>query len=384
MSPANIYHSVKLGFDSLHWAYIPLFIQVCLVISVIALVSIIIAIIHIAMDRIQMRLYAKERENISKEVNMLLMIAILNPENGEPDLSFDYSLKQFNSKPISRTVTKQVLVEGMLAYRNNFTGKIAARTRKLYLSLSLERDAFKRISSRFWETKVAALLELYNMNVPVNKEILLRLVNDRNKRIREVARLSLIKYNDSDPLQYLRDLDEPLSKWEEFEIFQVFKRKTNYTLSEMNGLLSLEKDPTVVSLCLKLAVLFNQQSSIELIKTLVKSPVIKLRAEAIETLGLLHATKLEDYLVSLYSTQPHEVQLSILVSISSMRTGKHLDFIENEFIRSNNFEIKKYASETLVKLYPLSSSVIDRLIDTSKSDNLRMLNYSLNPLINVA
>lgn len=367
------------------WNSFPVFIKVCFVISMLALLGIIIAMGNIYAWRISKRRSEKKVALLSASINQLLMSTVLPGPTVQIKQGLrigDFDTRPFYALGVPAKDVKKILVSEMIGYRSYFSGVIADRVRKLYLDLSLHKEATVRLYKKNWETKVSALAELFKMDVQVDHPYLLELVTDKNRYIRDLARLSLIKFTEDDPLQFLRELNEPISQWEAFEIYVLFQQRPEYTLSSLEGLISLDKEPTVVSLCLKLAVYFRQLSSVELIIDLIKTPDLKLRAEAIASLGKLEAKKAEPHLVAIYRGQPQGIKLEILTALGRIQSGRYLDFLEDEFTSSPDFEIKKHASDAIIKLYPLSQKTIDKLMNSTVALDQRILNHSLNPLIN--
>lgn len=314
---------------------------------------------------------------------MLLGIAM----GDEPAESAAITKKRFDARPLyllglSSSAVKKILVNEMFNYRNYFSGSIAERIRRLYIYLSLDKEARRRAHSKNWEVCANALSELFKMDVEIDQAYLMQLITNHNRYIREFARLLLMKFTKEDPLQFLRELNEPLSQWQEFEIFLLFQQKTDYTLGSLEGLLSLTKESSVVSLCLKLAVFFNQKEAIPLLIDLLLTPDLKLRAQTINALGKMEADTGAKHLVNIYPEQPHEIRLKILTALGNIRNTQYLAFLEKEFLNSEDFEIKKIASDAIIKLYPISSGTIETLMENTDKRNQKILHHSMDPLIN--
>ena len=366
------------------WNSFPLFIKICFFISIIALIGIVLAISNIFIKRILSKREEEKAGLIAKKVNEMMLAMVVSDASGEGVI---LTSRQFNASSLftfglSSTKVKRILVTEMLKYRNYFSGSIAERIRRIYISLLLHKEALQRVHSKNWEVSANALSELFKMDIEVDQAYLIELVHNSNRYIREFARLLLIKFTKEDPLQLLRDIDEPLSQWQDFEIFLLFQQRTNYTLGSLEGLLSLTKESSVVALCLQLAVFFEHKESIPLLVDLLSTPDLKLRAQTINALGKLEAETAAPHLVNIYPGESHEIQLKILTALGNIRSSSYLSFLEKEFLSSEDFEIKKFASDAIIKLYPLSSRIIDKLMENRGVLNQKILNHSLDPLIN--
>lgn len=373
--------AVVRGFS---WGSLPLFLKICLLIALSAMFGIVLIILSIYLRRKVLQKQERRIARLSVKITDLLVssVVLAPATTGRNIASIDFDTRPFFKAGLSAKKVKQVLVQEMLNYRNYFSGRIAEQIRKLYIGLSLHREAFERLAQSHWETKVNALAELFKMDVEVPHEQLRELVQDKNRYIREFARLSLIKFSRKDPLQVLYTIEEPISHWEELEIYLLLQQHPDLDKSSLQGLISTAIDPSVASLALKLAIYYKHESAIPQIVALIATPDLKLRAEAVAALGKLKAKNAEKYLCEIYPEQPRDIQLAIITAIGQIGTGRYQELLVREFLNSPDFEIKKYASDAIIQLYPVSKHTIDSLMDNTGALNKTILNHSLDPLIN--
>jgi hypothetical protein len=368
------------------WSSLPLFLKICLAIALTAMFGIVLVVLSIYLRRKVLQKEELQTALLSVQITDLLVASVVltpaNPSNSINKIDFD--TRPFFKVGLSAKKVKQVLVQEMLNYRNYFSGRIAEQIRKLYLGLSLHKEAFARLAQSHWETRVNALSELFKMDVEVPHEQLRELVQDKNRYIREFARLSLIKFSKNDPLQVLYAIDEPISQWEELEIYLLLQQRSDLDHTSLQGLISTAIDPSIASLALKLAIYYKQQSAIPQIIALIQTPDLKLRAEAVAALGKLEAKTAENYLFTIYPEQPRDIKLAIITAMGLIGSGNYLDFLADEFLSSEDFEIKKYASDAIIRLYPISKNTIDTLMKDTETLNRSILNHSLDPLINAS
>jgi hypothetical protein len=363
---------------------LPFFIKICFFISIGAVMGIFIITVSIALIKLIENQHNRKTALAKNHINRLLLSTVMSQAKlREADLpKSSLTIESFNKSDISSKTVKELLICEMFNYRNNFSGKVAENIRKLYIVLALQKEAIGRLYSRRWRVKVQALSELYQMDIAGDHTQLLQLLEDKNKYVRDHARLSLIKFTSDDPLKFLRNLNEPISQWEEFEIFELLRNKSDYELSSLAELIRDEKEHTVVSLCLKLVVHFKQMGTINVITGLIKTADMTLRAEAITSLGKMHSSASEPYLTEIYHEQPPLIKMAILEALGNIKSSKSLGFLETEFIAADDFQVKKSASDAIIKLYPDSSETIDRIMAIGNDLNKSILRHSLNPLIN--
>jgi len=333
-------------------------------------------LLNILIHRYVLAILQRKNKTDCDEINRDLLAAMVLESTGP---GADISLFE---KFVASKRTRRLLVGEMIAYRNYFSGKIATRVCGLYLALGLDRIALQNLRARSWATRASALSELFRMDVPLDNSLLHVFLYDKNKYIREYARLFLIKQSPSDPLRFLAEENQPISHWEETEIFHLFEHDNQRKAPALNTLLSISNHPSLISLGLKLAAFFKEQEDIPAVLALVQIPDPRLRIEAIRTLGKMEARGAEETLVKQYEQETPEVQATILSTLGRIGSAGVVNFIERQFNESSSFEIKKHASDAIILLSKYSRAAIDRLLASTETLNRTILNHSLNPLIN--
>lgn len=369
------------------WKSLPVFIKICLLIALAAMLGAALAMISITVRRNALQKQEALMEQLARQVNELLLNTIvLSPTpKGRSMVRADFDTSGFYKLGLSVKKVNQVLVEEMIHYRNYFSGTIAEQIRKLYLGLSLHKAALLRLQKKSWESRSNALAELFKMDIEVPRERLQELLRSDNRYIREYARLMLIKFSKADPLAVLFELDEPLSQWEQLEIFLLVKDRADITAAALQKLLPPANSQAGLNmLAVKLAIHFHLRQALPGLLLLADATDPRLRTEAILAIGLLGNTQSQQYLRDAYSWQTHEGRLAIIRALGQIQNSRHMRFLENEFLYSDDFETKKYAAEALIRLYPLSKATVDRLAGNTEPENQVILQHSLDPLINAS
>lgn len=363
---------------------LPFLTRVCFLIAIGAFIGIVVITVGIALNKLIEEQRSRRKALARHHIDKVLLAAVM-PQPGKSDIDLSQNgitIDHFIKAGLSINRTKRILVKEMIKYRANFSGKVSANIKRIYMMLSLHKEAAARLNSRRWKVKVQALSELFQMDVASDRDRLLQLLEDKNKYVRDYARLSLIKFSVHDPFQFIRDLNEPISQWEALEIFQLLRDKINYKLPSLAPVISDNKEHTVVSLCLKLAVHFNQIETVPSITMLISTADLTLRAEAIAALGKMHSEASQAFLMDIYQNQPPKIKRAILCALGDIKNDESLRFMEAEFIAEDDFEVKKSASDALIKHYPAAATIIDRLLANGKALDKILLRHSLNPLIN--
>ena len=106
------------------------------------------------------------------------------------------------------------------------------------------------------------------------------------------------------------------------------------------------------------------------------------RADAINCLGKLSAEIAEERLVRIYNTQPLNCQLEILKALGRIASGKHLEFLKQEFLYSSNFDIRMNSARSIIRHNtPTSRALVEEMLEITHDENRLIISHCQNPLI---
>lgn len=368
------FQEVRDGF-----AYLPLFIQSAIVVSLLAIAGTLLTYLGLMVSRGLK--YYRERRNqpVALQSDALILEYMLTSITAEAPA--EPPLEAFRKLPLHRNWARHLLVQKLLHYQRNFSGVSAAAFRELYEALGLHKQAERKLRSGRPSVMVEALSELFNMEVKMDEHLIMPLTHHSNRYVREMARCYLAKCSADHPLDFLADIQAPLLPWEQFELFRVISQRKDLPMPAFMLWMQPSLHPTVISFALRMAVHFQQFEAAPAISKLLKTDNIALRALAINSLGKLMAQEFEDTLLKIYADQPVACKMEILKALGRMGTGRHLAFLKQEFMQSPEFELKKHAARSIVSHAALAQPLLWELQAESKGQQHVILQHCLNPSI---
>lgn len=363
--------------------YAPLVIQIAVTFTFIAVTLTAIAYLSILINRYRSYQREKKLAKLNPLIDDLLTEHILmnealyNEETVEPVVP----LEVFDKPVFSKKWARQALINRLTMYRDNVQGAMGEQLRYVYLQLGLDKDSLKKLKSSRWDHKIQALAELTNMDVPLADVIILPLTNSRNRELRATARHAYIKLSKNEPFKFFDVATEPLLRWDQIELFRIITTSDRIAIPNFAQWITYSSNKSIVSFCLKLVEHYQQLSAVPAVTKLLDTRDHYLRANAINCLGKLKIESVEDKLISMYDSQPHNCQVEILKAIGRISSGKHVDFLRQEFLHSTDFEIRKHAAKSLINNQWAAEELIQELVETATRENKLILKHCMNPLI---
>lgn len=359
-------------------------IQIAIIFIVIALAFTIIAYLSILTGRYRAYKREKRLAGLHPVIDNLLMEHILLNEELAADTPTDrVTLPEevFRLPVFEHKWARQALINRLIHYRNNVRGAMGEQLRNLYIQLELDKDSLRKMKSRKWDKKVQALAELSNMNISISDVTILPLTNSGNRELRAAARHAYIRLSKNEPFKFFDVATEPLLLWDQVELFRIISTSDNIAIPNFAQWISYSSNKSVISFCLKLVVHYNQIGAVPAVVKLLDNRDRYLRADAINCLGKLKTESVEDKLLQMYDSQPLNCQLEILKALGRISSGKHLEFLRQEFLHATDFYVRKHAAKSIIKNQWAARGIIDELVSTATAENKLILKHCMNPLI---
>lgn len=362
----------------------PLAIQLAMIFIIIAASITLLAYLSILRNRYRGYQRARRLASLLPTLDNLIIEEVLaNPDplaNTHPD-RVQLNLEEFWKLPLDKKWARQATTDRIIHFRRNVRGNAGHLLRGLYLQLELDKDNIKQMKSPKWERKVRALTEFINMDIPISDVSILPLTNSHNRELRAAARHAYIKLSKNEPFKFFDVVTDPLLMWDQVELFRIITTTEDIAIPNFARWVTYSSNKSVVSFCLKLIIHYNQLPAVPAVKKLLDTKDHYLRADAIHCLGKLRVPDVEDTLVTMYSSQPLHCQIEILKAVGRIGTGKHIDFLKQEFLHSTDFDLRKSAAKSIVKNEWIAGQVLQELLDTADPGSLLILKHCMNPLI---
>lgn len=362
----------------------PLVIQIAIVLTTIAIISTIVAYISILTRRYDGYRRDKRLAKLNPQIDSLITdTVILNEdlERGVPAEQIRLNIQPFGKLRLKDPFVRQALIDRLVHYRKNFVGELGYLLRQLYVDLELDKDSSKKLKSTQWNRKVRALVELTALDMQIADVNILPLTNSKNRELRAEARAAYIKLSKNEPFKFFDIATEPLLMWDQIELFKIITTTKDIAIPNFARWLTYSTNKSIISFCLKLVEYYNQQEAIPAVIKLLDNRDHYLRADAIRTLGILKVDEAEDKLVTIYSNQPVNCQIEILRTLGLIASGRHLEFLKLEFLRSSDFDLRKNAARAIINHNRTSEAMLMDLLESGTTENKLILKHCMNPLI---
>lgn len=367
------------------FSLLPLFIEIALVFIFIAIMATLIAYVSILFRRYNAYVYQKRLAHLSPVIEDLITEQVLLNENLGKDIMVDeieFDQQAISNKIFRKPAVRQILIDTLIRYRKNFRGEVGELLRKLYIDMNLVEDSFAKLRTFKWETKIKALVELTQMDIPISDSMLLPLTNSRNPTLRAASRNAYIQLSKNEPFKFFDIATEPILPWDQLEMFKIITTTKDITIPNFSRWVSYSNNKSVVTFCLKLIAHYDQQSAIPSIVELLHTKDHYFRAHAINCLGKLGAEVAEEKLVTIYTSQPVNCQIEILKALGRIASGKHLEFLKQEFLFSNSFDVQMNAARSIIKHNSQHSRLmLNEIMETTNEENRLIIKHCQNPLI---
>ena len=315
---------------------LPLVIQIAVISIIISTCFILFIQYRIWYIRYKNYLYERRLRYILPQLDELIEEQILmkNSVSGSPggDLAVNrqFDISSSDNADFHRRKYRQILIDRIIRYREDFSGSIGVQLRLLYMELGLDKISFKKMKSRHWESKIRGIRELTNMDILISDVNILPLTNNKRQELRSEARNAYIKLSKNEPFKFLDISTEPLLKWDQIELFKTITTTENIAIPNFARWVTYSNNKSVIAFCLELIVYYNQiEAAVDVVRLLDNKDHI-LRAHAINCLGKLRYEEAAPKLVHIYSNQPLNCRLEILKALGRMGSADNILFLKQE------------------------------------------------------
>lgn len=264
-------------------------------------------------------------------------------------------------------VKRDVFTTELLSLHSNLVGESADKLVELFGLAGLKKYSIKKIHSRKWNIKAKGMRELVQMKLFEEKNHVIKYLNSTNDELRIEAQLAWIELNPDNPDSFLDNPKISLTDW-----------------WQMNALISLKKignipdfgkwinstNESVAVFAIKMVGIFKQFESIDLVTKQINSSNLKIKYEAISTLGKLAQPAPVKELQLLYPGENTEMKARILKSLIMISDSENAVFFRDTLLAETDSNLRILSAKGLVSLRAKGLEMIDNL-DLEADDVLK-------------
>jgi hypothetical protein len=272
---------------------------------------------------------------------------------------------QFDEEDLRDNYHRSIISDEIIHLHENFTGETASRLELLFVKLGLHRDSLEKTKNRRWYIAAKGMRELALMNVKESNANLVNFLNHKNDILRMEARISIMKLSHEDPLSFLSIIKEPLSPWDQANIFSMLSKMPEKMVPDFSNWLN-SPNKTVVQFCILMIGAFRQQDSSGILIHMLDHEDEKVRLAVIKALGELNAYAAEPKLILMYPLESEEIQLEIVKTLEAVGKENSASLME-KILRQpvKNYTISIQAVKTFLANADGAKQRLDHLLESS-------------------
>ena len=268
-------------------------------------------------------------------------------------------------KELKGSIRRNVFTSELLSLHDNLSGESAVQLEELFVKAGLEKYAIKKINSPFWHVKAKGFRELAQMKISSENHLISKYLNSKNLMLRLEAMLAWIQLNPEDPLSYFDDPKIQFTEWGQINSLNALKRIGS---DSDFGRLMQSSNKSAVVFALKMAGIFKQFDTAELVIEKLYDSDEEIRREAIIAFGMMELPGSNISLKEIYYGEEAANKTEILNSMILSEDQQNAPFFEGILCYGTDVKIRILAAKGLVKLGKKSEKVLESILrqaDTS-------------------
>jgi hypothetical protein len=270
----------------------------------------------------------------------------------------------FLSKVKRLFYTRNIFIEELLKMYEIVHGEIQDRIKHIFDFLDLTKDAHYYLHNHLWYYKINGLRIYAELENNTEIKYIQKLTLSKNIILRSESRLAMARLTENNkPLDYLKDLNQVLTVWEQVNILHYFKNHQK-PIGDLSGLLN-SKNTSVNCFGLHCVRMFNKFELRSQVFEFTKHPEVKVKNAAFEALSLFSDTESVNYIIVCYSKN-----LALSTVIIMIKTlGIICDSVAIPFLKE---QLKNEMNEQIHTELFKSLLIIDPKAKLPLSDKLRL------------
>ncbi|RZL05511.1 MAG: HEAT repeat domain-containing protein, partial [Pedobacter sp.] len=321
-----------------HYEAYPLFIKIAVGMILFSITMVILVNLGIILRRTfsainELRL-TKAKNRLTDELSVSLVGIDMSHDKDVNRLSNRLSNVYLRDQQLS-----QLIMDQLIFFRRNFSDTVGQAVYLIFNKLELVQRSLKKLKMPSWDKKAEALREIQEMPPEeVGFEILEPYIINKNDDLRIEAQAAYIRLNKPAPFAFLHDATEPMPEWHQIILFETALNTEDLVVPQFKEFFG-NPEPTVLVFCIKMIEQHHQLDAIPALIRLLDNASVKVKLQVIHALGKLDAEEAEEKFKDIFNEQELQVRVKIIEVIGKIASGEQLDFLKDQFLISQEFEI---------------------------------------------
>ncbi|MFI0430177.1 HEAT repeat domain-containing protein [Mariniflexile sp. HMF6888] len=277
---------------------------------------------------------------------------------------------KFKSRfPYHKKWFKKLLLSSVLDLSLTLKGDLIYQVREIYMAFELHKHSLKLIKHPYWYIKCIGINHFQTMNFVHGQKYIKSYITSKNVILRSNAYIAHL-YLTTESFDSLVDYPTPLSRVNMYKVIDVLYMKHDTIPKNIASWLEA-KNESIVILGLKIMVFYNYIAAPEKIVSLLDHEQIKVREEAILSIGELFLIDAEEALHSQFDKEGKLLKIEILKSLTVIGSETSVSFITSVLKRKHmDKDVKMELLRSLKSIdnqYYDTRFILDLEIDSMKA-----------------
>jgi len=256
-------------------------------------------------------------------------------------------IKKLESE-IKNEFKREIVITTLLKLKNEISGEMADSIQELYCEVGLLDHSLIKLKSSSWYIIAMGIRELTQFHIEKVQHKVVKYANHSKNEVRKEVQFYLVSLFHFKGLDFLDDLKVPLSEWDQIQLLEVLQHSKDQEICNIIPWLKSKND-SVVIFALKLAEIYNQFETKEILLSLLTHKSEKLRIELIRVLNHLSIFEAKEIIKNTFNKKSKDEQIAFFQLLENLCDSNDKSFVLEQ-VYNKNFEIKFAALKILKTL----------------------------------
>ena len=323
----------------------PALIQLAWALSALIFLTIVVLTIYLKVIRSVLRKKDIEIKKFKAEYEAALVEYLYaDPEDkdyNEAQASIITKLR----KDVPLKSRRKIIIKILYNLMNEVSGEMSDSIKTLYYETGLIDYALARLKNKNWYIIAKGIGELTRFKIEEAYVNVNHFINHKRREVRKETQLYLVNMFRFDGLSFLNTLESPLSEWDQVQLLEALQKFDDQQICDIKPWLKSTNE-TVVLFALKLAQMYNQFETKDVLIELLSHENKEIRICVIEVLTHLYGIEAKDMLKANFNALSLEEQISFFGLLEKLVVPTDEPFVEKHLFHKN-FEIQLLALKIL-------------------------------------
>jgi len=261
-------------------------------------------------------------------------------------------------KELESPISRNVFTSELLSLHDNLSGESGEKLKELFIQAGLIKYAIQKTRSFYWHVKAMGFRELALMKINTENLLIAKYLDSKNLMLRLEAMLAVIQLNPEDPLIYFDNPKIQFTEWGQINALIALK-KIGSVPDFVNLMQSSNKSAVIFAL--KMAGIFKQFDTAELVTQRLNDRDEEIRREAIIALGKMELPDSNSNLIEIFPNESTTNKVEILRAMILSGDNQNAAFFEKALLHETDLSIRILSAKGLVKLGEEGLKMLDTI-----------------------